>query len=96
MILETGGAGFVGSNPIAGLEERGHRGIVSVVGTAAGRTIEVPGRAAALGDRARFAHSMEARIDRLRAAGFDTPFLPVEEGIGRYVRGFAARGDPCP
>ena len=28
-------------------------------------------------------------------AGFDTSFLPVEEGIGRHVRDFPARGDPC-
>ena len=27
-------------------------------------------------------------------AGFDTSFLPVEEGIGRHVRDFPVRGGP--
>lgn len=68
--------------------------IVAATGAAAGRTIGVPGGAAVPGGRARFGHSTEARIGRLRAAGFDSRFLSVEEGIERYVRDFLARGDP--
>lgn len=68
--------------------------IAAVVGATAGRTVEVPGGTALPDNRTRFGHSNEARIDRLRAAGFDRPFLSVEEGIGRYVRDFLARGDP--
>lgn len=72
MILVTGGAGFVGSSPIAGLEAQGYRGIA------------VCDR---LGDGNRWRNLAK------RAVG--TPFLSVEEGIGRHVRDFPARGDPC-
>lgn len=68
--------------------------IAASVSDAAGRKIEIPEGTGPAGRDARFGHSTEARIDRLRAAGFDPPFLTVEEGIGRYVRDFLARGDP--
>lgn len=68
--------------------------IVAAVCAATGRRIEFPEEAAPAGRDVRFGHSTEARIDRLRAAGFDSPFLPVEDGVGRYVRDFLSRGDP--
>lgn len=36
----------------------------------------------------------EARMDRLRAAGFDYRFTTLEEGIGRYIGEFLRRPDP--
>ena len=68
--------------------------IAGAVCEATGRKIEFPQDAASVGRHARFYNSTEARIDRLRAAGFDSPFLPVEDGVGRYVRDFLSRGDP--
>jgi len=35
-----------------------------------------------------------ARIDRLRAAGYEKPFTTLEHGIGRYVRGFLRQANP--
>ncbi len=36
----------------------------------------------------------EARMERLRAAGYDAPFTPLEDGVRRYVQEFLARPDP--
>ncbi|MDX5930853.1 ADP-glyceromanno-heptose 6-epimerase [Acidiphilium acidophilum] len=36
----------------------------------------------------------EARIDRLRAAGFETPFTSLEQGIAAYVSEFLTQADP--
>ena len=33
-------------------------------------------------------------LDRLRAAGYDRPTIPLEEGVARYVRDHLASGDP--
>ena len=68
--------------------------IAAAVGAATGRKIEVPTGHASPAARARFGHSTEARIGRLRDAGFDSAFLSVEEGVERYVRDFLSRGDP--
>ena len=35
----------------------------------------------------------EARIERLRAAGYTAPFMGLEEGVGRYVRDYLARAN---
>jgi ADP-L-glycero-D-manno-heptose 6-epimerase len=33
-------------------------------------------------------------MERLRAAGYKAPFMPLEDGIGRYVRDFLATNEP--
>ncbi len=36
----------------------------------------------------------QARIDRLRAAGYQKPFTPLEEGIGAYVHRYLLQANP--
>lgn len=43
--------------------------------------------------RNHYQYFTEARIDRLRAAGFTQPFTSVEQGVRRYVEHFLARPD---
>ena len=42
---------------------------------------------------ARYQYFTEAKMDRLRAVGYDRPFTSLEDGIGRYVREFLATAD---
>ncbi len=42
----------------------------------------------------RYQYFTEARIDRLRAAGYEAPFTPLAEGVRRYVQDYLATSDP--
>jgi ADP-L-glycero-D-manno-heptose 6-epimerase len=44
--------------------------------------------------RERYQYFTEARMDRLRQAGFGVPFRSLEDGIADYVRGHLAAPDP--
>jgi len=44
--------------------------------------------------RARYQYFTEARMDRLRAAGYDRPFADVETGVADYVARYLAQPDP--
>ena len=44
--------------------------------------------------RAKYQYFTEARMDRLRSAGYDRPFTSLEEGISKYVRHYLAADDP--
>jgi ADP-L-glycero-D-manno-heptose 6-epimerase len=44
--------------------------------------------------RDRYQYFTEARMDRLRAAGYTAPFTPLEDGIRRYIERYLARPDP--
>jgi len=44
--------------------------------------------------RARYQYFTEARMQRLRQAGFNAPFLSLEDGVGDYVRNFLSHADP--
>ena len=44
--------------------------------------------------RDRYQYFTEARMDRIRAAGFPGQSTPLEEGVRRYVQGFLATSDP--
>ncbi len=44
--------------------------------------------------RPRYQYFTEAKVERLRAAGYTGAFTELEEGVGRYVRDFLAAKDP--
>jgi ADP-L-glycero-D-manno-heptose 6-epimerase len=44
--------------------------------------------------RPRYQYFTEARMDRLRAAGYNQPFQSIEDGVGDYVRRFLSQSDP--
>jgi len=44
--------------------------------------------------RDRYQYFTEARMERLRAAGYDKPFTALEAGVGTYVTEFLATDDP--
>ena len=44
--------------------------------------------------RPKYQYFTEARMDRLRAAGYDKPFTSLEDGVARYCRNFLGADDP--
>ena len=44
--------------------------------------------------RAKYQYFTEARMARLRAAGYTKPFTELEDGVARYVRDYLAASDP--
>ncbi|NQU62356.1 MAG: ADP-glyceromanno-heptose 6-epimerase [Rhodospirillales bacterium] len=44
--------------------------------------------------RAKYQYFTEAKMDRLRAAGYDKPFTALEDGVAEYVTGFLNTDDP--
>jgi ADP-L-glycero-D-manno-heptose 6-epimerase len=44
--------------------------------------------------RERYQYFTEAKLDRLRAAGFEGQFTSLEEGLGDYVKHYLAQPDP--
>jgi len=56
------------------------------------RKIEFTDMPAALADK--YQYFTEARVGRLRQAGYDRPFTSLEEGVSKYVRNYLATNDP--
>ncbi len=44
--------------------------------------------------RPRYQYFTEARMERLRQAGYQRPFTPLEDGVLRYVHDYLGRDDP--
>jgi len=44
--------------------------------------------------RERYQYFTEARVERLRAAGFSAPFTSLEDGVRHYVSDYLATNDP--
>ncbi len=44
--------------------------------------------------RDKYQYFTEARMDKLRAAGYDKPMTELEDGVGQYVRDFLHTDDP--
>ena len=44
--------------------------------------------------RPKYQYFTQARMTKLRQAGYTAPFASLEEGVSRYVRGFLAADDP--
>ena len=43
--------------------------------------------------RGQYQSFTEARVEKLRARGYDRPFTPLEEGVRRYVQDFLTQPD---
>jgi ADP-L-glycero-D-manno-heptose 6-epimerase len=73
---------------------RTYRDLARAVNEAAGADdrVEFVDMPAAL--RGQYQHYTEARMERLREAGFSAPFTPLEVGVRRYVNDFLVRPDP--
>ncbi|MBB5770603.1 ADP-L-glycero-D-manno-heptose 6-epimerase [Brevundimonas vesicularis] len=61
---------------------------------AAGKTPSIDYVETPLSIRDRYQYFTEARMDRIRAAGFEGQSTPLEEGVRRYVQDFLATADP--
>jgi len=61
---------------------------------AAGKTPAIDYVDTPLSIRDRYQYFTEARMDRIRAAGFGGQSTPLEEGVRRYVQDFLATADP--
>lgn len=44
--------------------------------------------------RAKYQYFTQAKIDRLRASGYQPPFAPLEAGVAAYVNDYLSRDDP--
>lgn len=61
---------------------------------AAGKTPSIDYIDTPVSIRDRYQYFTEARMDRIRAAGFEGQSTPLEEGVRRYVQDFLATADP--
>src|SRR5580658_8627698 len=65
------------------------RAVYAALGTAAElRYIEMPE-----GLRSNYQYFTEAKLDRLRKAGYVEPMTALEDGVGRYVRDYLTQAD---
>src|SRR5258708_37192094 len=44
--------------------------------------------------RSNYQYVTEAKLSRLRAAGYNAPFTPLEEAVKDFVTGYLAKSDP--
>jgi ADP-L-glycero-D-manno-heptose 6-epimerase len=42
----------------------------------------------------KYQYFTEAKMNRLRAAGYSQPFTELEVGVGEYIRDYLSREDP--
>ncbi len=73
---------------------RSFEDLASAVFAAAGRPAAIEYTPMPPAIRDRYQYFTEARIERLRAAGYDQAFTSLESGIGDYVKSFLSQPDP--
>ena len=62
--------------------------------TAAGKPAQIDYTPMPPAIRDKYQYFTEARMDRLKLAGYAKPMTPLEEGIGDYVRSYLSQPDP--
>jgi len=75
-------------------QARSFNDLARAVFAAAGREPDITYRDMPVEIRDKYQYFTEARMTRLRAAGYDKPFTSLEDGVMQYVRGFLATDDP--
>ena len=73
---------------------RSFRALAEAVFVAAGRPPQIEYKPMPTELQGRYQYFTEARMERLRAAGYDGQFTSLEDGVGDYVRGYLSQPDP--
>ena len=73
---------------------RSFRELAEAVFVAAGRPPQIEYKPMPTELQGRYQYFTEARMERLRAAGYDGQFTSLEDGVGDYVRGYLSQPDP--
>jgi len=73
---------------------RSFREMAQAVFAAAGAAPQIDYVPMPLPLQGRYQYFTEAKLERLRAAGYDGQFTSLEDGVGDYVRGYLASADP--
>jgi ADP-L-glycero-D-manno-heptose 6-epimerase len=73
---------------------RGFADLATAIYAALGRTPDIRYIPMPEDLRGKYQYFTEAKLDRLRAAGYDAATIPLEEGVAHYVRNHLASGDP--
>ncbi|TAN08620.1 MAG: ADP-glyceromanno-heptose 6-epimerase [Rhodanobacteraceae bacterium] len=68
--------------------------LIHALFTALGRPARIVYRDMPEALRAHYQYYTEARMQRLRAAGYGQPSTPIEQGVRRYVEGYLSQPDP--
>lgn len=68
--------------------------LATAVYRAAGKTPNVRYRDMPEQIRDKYQYFTEARMDKLHAAGYDKPFMSLEDGIAAYVKNYLMKDDP--
>ncbi|HEX3889030.1 MAG TPA: ADP-glyceromanno-heptose 6-epimerase [Phenylobacterium sp.] len=75
-------------------EARTFENMARAVFAAAGKTAQIDYTPMPPAIRDKYQYFTEAKMDRLKAAGYAKPMTPLEEGIGDYVRTYLSQPDP--
>ncbi|WP_372785873.1 ADP-glyceromanno-heptose 6-epimerase [Phenylobacterium sp.] len=75
-------------------EARSFEDMARAVFAAAGKNAQIDYTPMPPAIRDKYQYFTEARMDRLKAAGYAKPMTPLEEGIGDYVRSYLSQPDP--
>ena len=73
---------------------RSFRELMEATGTAAGRPAQIDYVDTPPEIRSNYQYLTEAKLSRLRAAGYNAPFTTLEEAVGDFVTNYLARPDP--
>jgi ADP-L-glycero-D-manno-heptose 6-epimerase len=73
---------------------RSFKALAEAVFAAAGKTPQIEYSPMPPELQGRYQYRTEARLERLRAAGYEGQFTSLEDGVGDYVRGYLCQPDP--
>jgi len=73
---------------------RSFRSLIEATGAACGTTPNIEYVDTPPAIRSNYQYFTEARMGRLRAAGYNAPFTPLEDAVREFVSGYLAQPDP--
>jgi ADP-L-glycero-D-manno-heptose 6-epimerase len=90
----AGAPGVSGIYNLGSGQARTFEAMATAVFAAAGKPARIQYRPMPEAIRDKYQYFTQARMERLRAAGYNRPMTPLEDGIADYVRGYLAAADP--